>query len=161
MTWWQEGLRAFVHRAEVPIGPTAGGRTGTGVFLHHQRNFPGLPPLLGPTLATELTDPSLAFVETLVGKTRRKGPEVYPEDFLLQAEHWAIRLAKVALASNSSFPLKLLPASRAQGRLNLQALLRERQSCTRLCLPVQCHPPLFHWTLGFFPLHFCRGTNHV
>ena len=72
----------FASGVTLRTGPTARGRTGGRVSAPPEElSLPLSSPW--PHLAMEGTDLSLAYVGALVGKTQSKGPELYPEAFLL------------------------------------------------------------------------------
>lgn len=67
----------------LPTGPTTHGRVPA------PSEEPALPlPSPWPHLAMEGTDLSLAYVGAVLGKTQSRGPELYPEAFLLSTGHW-------------------------------------------------------------------------
>lgn len=65
----------FASGVVLPTGPTAHGRTGDRVFAPSEEPAPS-PSSPWNHLVMERADLSLAYVEALVGKTQRKGPEL-------------------------------------------------------------------------------------
>ena len=92
----------------------------------------------------------------LARKTNGKGPDVYPKAFLLSTA-----CARLELTANSSFLLKLRPASRASGRLNLRAPSESIRVVNDRALSSVSRFPLFHWPLRFSIPHFCQGTIRI